>query len=150
MTSPACNKARFSFVWETWTVVAHPWQRSRPIPRYTIRRSIIEARVLIWEGDQLLSHAESEGSAAPETATDKYRQAMAVLERVPSEDLTDITTRQAQYLAGVIQRKLGDLPAAAEDLCRHPPPLLRDGRGAWPPPWMKRKSISRKATPTRH
>ncbi len=76
---------------------------------------ILEARTLIWEGDELLSRTgldQQAEAAAAAAAADTYRQALEILHRVPPEDLAGVTTIQAGYLIGVCQRRLGDWTAA--------------------------------------
>jgi tetratricopeptide (TPR) repeat protein len=79
---------------------------------------VTEARCLIWEGDQLRAQSRTEVGAGQEASTDKYRQAVSLLEQAQTLDRRGVTTRQSQYLSAVCQRRMGDVPAALDAFVR--------------------------------
>lgn len=91
---------------------------------------LLEARLLLWEGDQLTAGKGSPEDVS-ETAEQKYRRAIVTLERAQSKDATGTVTRQSRYLLGLCHLRLGDRKAATESLraaqrmdCRTPEALV--------------------------
>ncbi len=72
---------------------------------------ILLARLLMLEGDALLANRgdPNDVEAQATAGKDKYRQAIGVMERAQSKDMTGAVTRQSLYLLGVCHQKLGDL-----------------------------------------
>ena len=79
---------------------------------------VMLGRLLIHEGNVIAAQSDSDGDEKAIEAKEKFRQAIAALERAQTQDLAGITTRQARYLLGICYQNLGDSRAAIQAFAR--------------------------------